>query len=114
VPNLQALNLFSPKLCKLGREYQRDGRAFCRPLPIFGTRTPGYFVTPAGATGLADAIERRPDLNVDQAIDLRTFHWLLTSFLRAWVVADALEQNGAGSDVGLLDQGQFDPPAQNA
>ena len=50
LPNVQALNLFSPMACILGRVYnQQDGRAFCRSLPIFNTRTTGYFVTPAAA-----------------------------------------------------------------
>ena len=111
VPNLQALNLYSPTACALGRGYnEKDGRSFCRPLPIFNTRTTGYFVTPAGAFMMIETIERRPDLHVDEALAPiePTLHWLLTFFLRGWVLADALGATGVASDVGGANRGKYD------
>jgi GR25 family glycosyltransferase involved in LPS biosynthesis len=111
VPNLEALNLYSPTACVFGRAYsQRERRAFCRPLPIFNTRTTGYFVTPTGAKMMIDTIVRRPDLNVDEALApiKPTFHWLLTFFLRGWVLADALEARGFTSEMGAVSERAYD------
>ena len=84
VPNVQAVNLYSPTV-----------RRWPQPLPIFNTRTTGYFVTPMGAALMIDAIERRPDLHVDEALApiQPTLHWLLFFFCRGWVFANGLARN---------------------
>ena len=78
---VEALNLYSPTV-----------RGWPQPLPTFNTRTTAYFVRPSGADLMIDAIERRPDLNVDQALaPIRpTLHWLRVFFARVWVVSDGL------------------------
>jgi hypothetical protein len=59
---------------------------------------------------MIDAIERRPDLHVDEALAPiePTLHWLLTFFLRGWVLADALGQHAATSGIDRASQGKYD------
>ena len=43
-------------------------RSPVQPVPIFSTRTTGYFVTPGGARRMIEVLEARPDLHVDEAL----------------------------------------------